>query len=166
MNAIARGSRARQRELYEYELPIAQQSALLANQNRDSKRKAEPYKAEDFSMFKPLEAVNAPSSVYGSAAMTMVKAGTYPSWALFCFKELSAIADADYVPTLPALVSENAILLHPSKTAVGYRGMLIAREAASDQLTSFSFPDGSTVLLTVPPVMTKIIAEEGVTLYR
>ena len=49
MNAIINGVKAEKERLYQYELPIAQQTALLANQNRDTKRKPEPYKFSDFS---------------------------------------------------------------------------------------------------------------------
>tara|TARA_B100001173_G_scaffold308276_1_gene318249 strand:- start:489 stop:1064 length:576 start_codon:yes stop_codon:yes gene_type:complete len=165
LQAISIGSKARQETLYQNELPIAQQSAIIANQNRDKKRKIEPYSAKDFCLYKPAERSDAPSSVYGSAAIAMVENGTFPSWALFCFKELLAIADESYKPFVTALVSPDAILLHPSKIEGGYRGMLIAREAASNQLVEFKHPDGSTVILTMPPVVTKVIAEEGVTLF-
>ncbi len=163
--AVSRGTSARQRHLYEQELPIAQQSAIIANQNRDSKRKKEPFRADDFSFFKPKSLTDLPSAKYGSAAMLMVKEGTFPAWALFCFKELSSIADTGYTPGVAALVSENAILLHPVRNGDGYRGMLIARESAGNQQLEFSHPNGSTVWLTVPPVRTKVVAEEGVILY-
>ena len=163
--AVSRGSSARQRSLYEQELPIAQQSAILANQNRDPKKKSEPFKADDFSFFRPRSSTDQPSAKYGSAAMLMVKRGTFPSWALFCFKELSGIADPSYTPGVTALLGEDAMLLHPVKDGNSYRGMLIARESAGGRRVEFSHPNGETICLTVPPVKTKVVAEEGVTLH-
>lgn len=152
-------------KLYQQELPVAQQTALLANQQRDSKKKSEPYKTSDFSFFKPVNSGDMPSSHYGSAAMAMIKAKTFPAWALFCFRQLADIADPSYIPGIAGFVSEDAILLHPMKTDLGYTGLLIARESAGDQRRVFTDDKGNTITLTVPHVSTKTIAEEGVTLY-
>jgi len=151
--------------LYESELPVAQQTVLLANQQRDPKKKAEAYKIEDFSFFKPKDSSKLPSSKYGSAALAMVKDGSFPPWALFCFKELSSIADPGYVPGISGFVSEDAILLHPVKAEAGYKGLLIAKESASNQVRRFNDGRGSSLMLSVPFIHTKIIAEEDITLY-
>ena len=151
--------------LYQTELPIAQQTALIANQQRDPKRKVEPFKVSDFSFFKPAVSGERPSSHYGSAALAMIKAGTFPSWALFCFKQLSDIADPSYMPGVAGFVSEDALLLHPTKTEHGYQGLLIARESAGNQRRDFVDENGNKVSLSVPAVGTKVVAEEDVTLY-
>ena len=147
------------------ELPVAQQTALIANQQRDPKRKVEPFKASDFSFFKPAVSGERPSSHYGSAALAMIKAGTFPSWALFCFKQLSDIADPSYTPGVAGFVSEDALLLHPTKTEHGYKGLLIARESAGNQRRDFLDENGNKISLTIPDVRTKTVAEEDVTLY-
>jgi len=151
--------------LYQYELPIAQQTALLANQQRDPKKKAEAYKLSDFSFFKPSDTGEMPSSRYGSAAMAMIKKKRFPSWALFCFKQLADMADPSYEPGIAGFVSEDAILLHPIRTEDGYKGLLIARESAGDQRRDFVDDKGNRFSLSVPPVRTKTVAEEDVTLY-
>jgi hypothetical protein len=151
--------------LYQNELPIAQQTALIANQQRDSKKKVEPYKHSDFSFFKPVSSGDRPSSHYGSAALAMIKARTFPSWALFCFKQLSEMADPSYTPGIAGFVAEDAMLLHPTKTELGYTGLLIARESAGGQQRDFVDDKGNVISLSVPHVATKTIAEEGVTLY-
>ncbi len=74
------------------------------------------------------------------------------------------MADPGYVPGLRALVSENAILLHPVKQENGYKGMLIAREAAGSRMIEFEGNNGLVVKLYIPEVKTKVIAEEDVTL--
>lgn len=165
LNAIRIGVKMEKERLYQHELPIAQQTALLANQQRDVKKKIEPYQLSDFSFFKPIGSGERPSGHYGSAALAMIKAGTFPSWALFCFKQLSDIADPDYVPGVAGLVSEDAILLHPTKTESGYKGLLIARESAGNSKRDFVNDKGDVISLFVPPVHTKTIAEEDVTLY-
>ena len=152
-------------KLYQDEIPVAQQTALIANQQRDPKRKPEPYTVSDFSFFKPAEGGDRPSSHYGSAALAMIKQGTFPSWALFCFKQLSDIADPSYVPGVAGFVSEDAVLLHPTKTEQGYQGLLIAQESAGNQRREFVDDKGNKISLSIPPVSTKIVAEEDVTLY-
>ncbi len=151
--------------LYQQELPTAQQTALIANQQRDPKKKVEPFKLADFSFFKPINSGERPSSQYGSAALAMIKTGTFPSWALFCFKQLSDMADPSYVPGVAGFVSEDAILLHPTKTEFGYKGLLIARESAGNQKRDFVDERGNKISLSIPPVHTKTVAEEDVTLY-
>lgn len=151
--------------LHDMERPIAQQTALTANQNRDAKKKKQPYTMLDFCVYKPLHAEDLPSGHYGAAALLMVKKGTFPSWALFCFKELQAQATQGYEPALPAIVAEDAVLLHPVESEGGFKGMLIALESASEQVRQFETPNGP-VLLGVPHVHTKAIAEEDVVLLR
>mgnify|MGYP005992693167 CR=1 FL=1 len=164
LNAVAHGMQMDQVEMYHRELPVAQLTSMTANQNRNPKKTPQPYTADSFSFFKPRHLENLPAGYYGSAAVAMVKAGTYPAWALFCFKELHSIADPSYVPGLAALVSEDAILLHPIKEGDGYKGMLIAREAAGNSMVAFEGSNGLIVNLYVPEVKTKVIAEEDVTL--
>ena len=96
--------------------------------------------------------------------VALVKAKKCPPWALFCYKELSAAADSDYVPTQPALIADGAVLLHPEKTKDGYKGLLIATEAAGGRRLLFEGLDGSTALLSVPVIETKVVAQEDVVL--
>jgi hypothetical protein len=164
LNAVTHGMTMDQTDMYHRELPIAQLTSVTANQNRDPKKTPQPYTADTFSFFKPKHLENLPAGYYGSAAVTMVKNGTYPAWALFCFKELNSMADPGYVPGLPALVSEDAILLHPIKTENGYKGMLVAREAAGGKMVEFKGSNDVVISLYVPEVKTKVVAEEDVTL--
>ncbi len=161
---MVRGTKARRVELYDYERPIAQQTAILANQQRDPKKQRQPYSMDDFALYRPVDADGTPDGAYGSAMIALVKAKKCPPWALFCYKELSAAADPDYEPALPALVADGAILLHPEKTQDGYKGLLIATEGAGGQRLLFEGGDGSTALLSVPVIETKVIAQEDVVL--
>ena len=95
----------------------------------------------------------------------MVKEDRFPSWALFCFKELSEIADNSYVPSVTGFVSKDALLLHPVKTEDGYKGLLIAQESAGNQTRDFVDSKGNKFSFLVPPVKSKVIAEEDVILH-
>ena len=147
------------------EAPVAQLSAITLNINRDPKKKIKPYNYKELCFYKNPDDRELPSTYYGSAAVELVRIGKMPSWALFCFPKLKEAASASYVPDTCAFISENAILLHPIKEGTGYKGMLIAREAASERKIVMESEKGERVELSIPPVRTKIIAEEGVTLY-
>lgn len=159
-----RGQKIRQRELFDYERPIAQQSSILANSNRDPKKQKKPFTLEDFSFYMPREEKNLPSGAYGSAAMEAIKQGIYPSWALFCFADLKAGANPSYVPEMPILVAKDALLLHPVRNASGWSGMLIAAESASEQKRVFTDGKGNEWSLHVPFIGTKYVAQEDITL--
>jgi hypothetical protein len=156
----------RQRQEYNAaELPIANVSSILVNQNRDPKKQAKPYSFKDFLFFAPLEDQALPEGHFGAAAIELHRRGEYPSWALFCFAELNKRAAQGYVPRVCALISDDAIMLHPIQGDGGYRGMLIAREAASRKVIEFKRDDGVIVKLVMPEIKTKIIAEEEAILF-
>ena len=67
---------------------------------------------EDFYLYQPREDRDLPADRVGAAAMSLLKEGKYPSWALFCYKELAAASDAP-VPALRAYQGEDFILLAP-----------------------------------------------------
>ena len=96
--------------------------------------------------------------------VALVKAGKCPAWALFCYKDLSTAADPEYIPRNPAFIADGAMLLHPMKVQDGYKGFLIATEAASGRKMVFRDIDGNAVTLSVPTVHTKVIAEEDAVL--
>ena len=164
VEAIKRGDKMRQYDLFDYERPIAQQTAVIANQNRDPKKQKKGFSFQDFSFYIPQEERNLPNGAYGSAALAALKERRFPSWALFCYKDLVATADQGYVPHMPILVAEDAILLHPVKDGHGWRGMLVAQESASEKRRTFDDGQGNSITLTVPFVETKFVAIEDVTL--
>lgn len=163
--AVIRGNESRQRTLHENEGPIASLAALTANQQRDVKKRKEPYSLNDFCLYKPKEEKNLPRYVYGSAALKAISEGMYPSWALFCYKELAESAQAGYVPGNAIAVAHDAIILHPTVEPDGIRGLLIAQEAAGGQIREFIDSKGDVHRLTVPPVGTKIEAAENIKLF-
>lgn len=166
LSAVRHGRKRYRVQLHDAERPIAQQTAVIANQNRDPKRQRKAFSFEDFSLYRPLADNSMPSGHYGAAAMTLIKRGLYPAWALFCFKDLSLGATPDYEPAVPALFAETAILLHPKKVEGGYKGLLIAQETASAQTLLFTDQGSEIIPLVVPHIHTKVIAEEDVVLLR
>lgn len=159
------GQHHRELTLHEEERPVALLASLMANQNRNTKKQREPYKLDQFCLYKPREQQEIPAYVYGSAAVAAIKRGLLPSWALFCYKQLSAAASNDYEPKVSIMVAEDALILHPIKTEDGWKGMLIAMESAGRQRREFKIEGKEeTVWLTVPEIETKMIAVEDVAL--
>lgn len=162
--AIQKGTEGYQSQLHDYERPIALNTTVAASQGRDPKKGKMPTYT-DFSFYKPVEDGQQPDHVYGSAYMLLVKKKRLPSWALFCFKALSASAVADYEPEEIALIAEDAILLHPRRIGQNsYEGLLIAMESASEKRRDFVDDRGRVVRLTLPYIETKFVAEEDVIL--
>ena len=162
--ALDQLNKSQSQERYYSEIPTAQICSILANQNRNPKKKSKPYNFKDFCFFKPVQDKDLPKGRYGSAAMTLIQKGSFPSWAMFCIPELKESAIVNYIPPEIALISEDAILLHPVQTETGYVGFLIARESASKQSRIFLKDDGTEISLKIPNIETKIVALEGVIL--
>lgn len=155
----------RQERLHEEERPIAQLTSLYANSKRDPK-KQRPYQLRDFTIYAPITGGDGADGAYGAAALALVAQRKMPTWALFCFQELRAAAEEGYVPDTCAFIAKDAILLHPTRTAEGWQGLLIAQESASEKYRTFTDDHDNTYHLQVPRVHTKVIAKEGVTLFN
>ena len=159
-----KGVKGYQAGLFDYERPIAQQTSIIANQQRDPKKQKKPFSLEDFSFYIQREDRNLPAGAYGSAALRAIKEELFPSWALFCYQDLANGADQAYSPENPILVCEDAILLHPVKTPGGVAGMLIAQESASEHQRVMRDVEGRTYRVIIPYIETKVVAIEDVTL--
>jgi len=163
--AITRGSESYQGRLHDAERPIALVSTMIASQNRDPKKGKGPTYT-DFCFYKPMTGANRPDYVYGSAYMTLIDQKRMPQWALTFFASFKGSANAEYVPVDVALVADDAILLHPEHKGNGrYEGLLLALESASEQPRQFVDDQGQRIVLMLPKVDTKVIAEDEVTLY-
>ena len=139
---------------------------MQANANRDKKKQSQPYTYLDFSFYKPQDAGETPDGHNGAAYVELVRLNLLPSWALFCYKELASSASPGYVPGEPALIAEDAILLHPEQKPGGFSGLLIAMESAGDQMRTFTSTKGTEVTLRVPYIETKFVARENELLTR
>ena len=143
------------------ERPTALLTSMHANSQRDPKKQSKPFNYLDFAFYKPVNTGDTPKGHYGASFMELIKRKTVPAWALFCFKELSAGATEGYVPSEPALIAQDAVLLHPEKKGGEWHGMLIAQETASEQYRRFKASNGEEYTLRVPYIETKVIAREG-----
>lgn len=155
-----------QRELFAYERPIAIQTSLHANFNRDAKKQRKPYKPEDFYLYQPKDDQDLPTGRCGAAAIALIQKRLFPSWALFCYKELASGSEGASAPPLLAFLSPTALLLAPVKVDGGYKGMLIAQEDAGNRWIEFKSPCGRVETLYVPNVPTKVIAQDNMILKR
>lgn len=163
MQAFMQASKMMMAELHMSEQPVAMITQSLANINRDQKKKPKPYKLEEFFLYQPRELRNIPDSKSGSAALKLIALNLFPSWALFCYKELAAAASVP-PPALLAYICEDAILLAPEKIGSSVSGMLIAMESASNKKLVLTSPCGDSITVRLPNVHTKVIAQEDVVL--
>ena len=152
----------RREELHEEELPIALNTAVFANSQRDPKKDRKGFGPMDFAVYKPVEG-EGPSSYYSACYLKLIETAEMPPWALFCFKEVASSARGS-AGRQYALMSEDAILVGPRKTDEGFTGFLLALESASRETREFRDPDGNVFRLTLPDIPTKVIAREDVTL--
>lgn len=139
---------------------------MQANSNRDKKKAPEAYTYLDFSFYKPEDAGETPDGHSAAAYVELIKRRLLPGWALFCYKGLAPHATPGYVPGEPALIAEDAILLHPELKPNGYSGLLIAMESAGDKKRLFTSTRGLEVVLQVPYIETKFVARENELLTR
>lgn len=155
----------RQEELHALEMPIALNTAVYANSQRDPKAQKKPYSLLDFALYKQ-SGESGPSAYYAACYMQLLKRKELPLWALFCYKDV-AQSDRGVSPgPLPALIAEDAILLGPRKTELGMTGLLIAQESASGKMREFKDAEGNALKLKVPLIESKVIAEEDATLFN
>lgn len=154
--------KARRKELHELEMPVALNTAVYANSQRDQKKASKPLGPLDFCIYKDEES-NGPSSYYAACYMHMVERKELPPWALFCLRDIASSAKGSAGP-IYALKAEDAVLIGPRKVEVGFKGLLIALESAGDQTREFRDPSGNIYTLKVPHIPTKVVAKEDVTL--
>lgn len=160
LDALEQGTKQRQAQLYEEERPTALLTSVLVNINRNPK-KSKAAKYEDYCFYMPFEARNLPSQEYGSAAMRLMAASEFPSWALFIYKDLKE-ASGPVVPERLALRGENAIILAPEMNKETVKGMLVAQESASNQWIEMRDDEGQGWLVQIPPLTSKIAAHEAI----
>ena len=155
-------AKMKQEELHAYEMPIALNTAVYANSQRDPKSNKKAFGPMDFALYKPLEG-EGPDGYYAACYLKALEKKQLPMWALFCYKSVApsarGAAGVNY-----ALIAEDVILVGHRKTDSGFKGLLIAMESASDQDRDFRDQDGNVYTLRVPTIGTKVIAKEDVTL--
>lgn len=129
--------------------------------NRDKKKRRKPFEMEDFYLYSPQENKDTIDSIYGAAALQLIKQGKFPAWALFVYKQLLEKAEESIPPVVLCYQCDYAILLAPQVEDATCKGMLIAVEAARHRILEMHSPCGKTIRLRMPDIRSKVIAEEN-----
>lgn len=161
ISAYEHGLKERQSKLHADEAPISVLSSIVANSNRDSKKRREPYKMEDFFLYQPKDSRNLPSSVYGAAALELVRLEKLPPWSLFAFKALKEAASGS-PPELVAYIGKDVMILAPNREDRDVLGMVIALESSYLKIRELESPCGQRIKVRVPKLIGKFCAEENV----
>lgn len=149
-------------ELHALERPQAQVSQLVYNTNISKKNKA--LALDKFYMYQPTENKNIAASRFANAAQALIKAGKFPSWALFCYKDLVAQANDLTPPDVLCYQSESAIILAPEVDQNHVTGLLIVLEEADESIQTMHSNTGHTIKVRMPHVHTKVVAQDDVRL--
>lgn len=96
--------------------------------------------------------------------MALIKLRQFPSWALFCYKELTAQANNLTPPDILCVQSSTAIILAPSIQDNTVTGLLIATEEASATIQDMYTESGKMLKVQLPVINTKVVAQDAVTL--
>ena len=151
----------KRKSLHEAEAPIALQTSLLANINRDSKKNKKPFTMEDFFLYQPKESSNMPLGSYGAAAMELIEQQLFPRWAYCFYKDLKSSSTGN-PPGFLGLIHEKAIILAPEITDNTVKGMLIMEDVVSEQTIEMKSTLGGTIKVTMPKATIRYSAKEGV----
>lgn len=153
----------RQKKLHELEAPVALQTSLIANTNRDPKKTKKPFSMEDFFLYQPRDTQNIPKSSYGSAGMKLLEMGLLPAWALFIYRDLKQSA-AGSPPQLLAFLHKSAIILAPLVKTNTVKGMLICEDKVYNTKIEMQSPCGQSIQVFIPKLEGCFIALENVEL--
>ena len=157
ISAVVNLAKLRARELHEYERPITILAVQQAELNRDKKKRRKPFEMEDFYLYNPQESKDTIDSIYGAAALQLIKQNKFPAWALFVYKQLSEKAEESIPPVVLCYQCDSAILLAPQIEDTTCKGMLIAVEAAKHRVLEMHSPCGKSILLRMPDITSKVI---------
>jgi len=161
--AYENGVKNQNKHYHMAEVPTALLTSVLANCNRDSKKKREAYKMDDFFIYQAKEERNIPSSVFGAAAMELVRLNLFPVWGLFTYKDLKAGAGGP-APEILAYIGEDILVLAPNISNNELTGMLIITESAYGKERTITSPCGKSVKVVVPKYHGKVYAEENISI--
>lgn len=161
LQALESGIKEERRRLHFSEAPVALQTLLLANINRDPKKQKQPYSLDEFFFYQDAEDLDRPAGIYGAAAMQLVNMKRFPSWALFAFKALRDGASGP-APTELAYMCEDFMVLAPKIDEDQIIGMIIGMEAASGELRVLQSLSGKGYMVQIPEINGKYYCEENV----
>ena len=138
---------------------MAQLNYWYAETNRSSQRCKRPYEPDDFLLHKPpgterqQAASDAPPRDWGpagAALLVLERRGLLPSFACAADPQLERAGKGQPVPTMLALLHDQALLLAPWADKGQWRGFLLAEPEVSGQDLTFSSVDGEQIGLRLP----------------
>ncbi len=118
---------------------------------------------EDFFLYQSREEQNVPMSVYGAAAMQLIKERRFPQWALSFYGDLKRSASGE-PPELLAYCHKNAIMLAPTIEDGELKGMLICEDVVSEKIIEMESTLGDRVSVKIHKLTIRYSAQEGVSL--
>lgn len=163
IDSVVRLRKQHYKKLHENEAPISLLCSILANVNRDAKKKRNPYEMSDFYLYESREDMNIPSSVYGAAALALIEEKKLPNWALFIYKDLRSSADGP-PPKLLAFIGDDMMILAPLRYDNKVKGMLVCMERAYGQERLLRSPCGEQIKVRCIKGSGKYFAKENVEL--
>lgn len=134
--------------------------SILANVNRDNKKKREPYNISDFFLYESKEDMNIPSSVYGAAAVALIEQKEFPNWALFIYKDLKMSADGQ-PPKILAYIGKDIMILAPIRYDDKVKGMIVCMESAYGKSRKLKSPCGLEITVQCVKGSGKYFAKEN-----
>ena len=123
-----------------------------ASIHRDTDKRREPYKMEDFCFFLPPKdeaTADMPPAAAGAAMLALCELRQVPGFALAFYDALATAGEGTPPPQLLALLADDALLLAPVEHQDGWRGLLLAEETAAGQERTFRLADDSQRLVTL-----------------
>jgi hypothetical protein len=123
---------------------LAQLNYWYAETNRSSQRCKRPYEPDDFLLHKP------PGTERQQAASDAPPRDWGPAVACAADPQLERAGKGQPVPTMLALLHDQALLLAPWADKGQWRGFLLAEPEVSGQELTFSSVDGEQIGLRLP----------------
>ena len=132
-----------------------------AEVNRDKQKKKSPYKIDDFYIYEDESLTDSVDSIYGAAALALVEAKKFPSWALFAWQDLKRNAHKADPPDILCYRSNDCILLAPTVVKGRLKGLLIAKKKVSGMLHVLEIGPNKGIMVKMPEIQGEVAVIEN-----
>ena len=136
---------------------------MTYNLNRNKKAKQLHYL--DFCFYKSSKDGSLPDWINGACMRAALKAGLFPSWALFVYAALAEVAaDDEGAPECFIAQCEDVLVLNPVVEDDSLAGLVIMNESASEKIRTLGTNNGIAYTVKIPKINIKRTADENITL--
>ena len=118
--------------------------------NRDRKKQKKPFELQDFYFYPDDEENDTVDAIYGATAKAMTEKKVFPSWALFAYKDIIKNADKSTPPEELYYITGDAVILAPKIIDSSVKGLLIAKQSASNAVATMISGTGKMIRLRMP----------------